>query len=103
MAGTLPGVEAARRRRFHQKSNLCYNGPDRHFSPAMSGYGGSFTRRPSFCLYATNHEFRLCSNLRNPILSQVSWDDSRLGAEAREAKKRLDERLQPQWRSETKR
>ncbi|KAL0340388.1 UNVERIFIED_CONTAM: hypothetical protein Sradi_4555600 [Sesamum radiatum] len=101
MAGMLPGVQAARRRRFQQKSNVSH-GPDNHFSPAMSGYGGTTTRRPPFCLYAANHEFRLCSNLRNPT-SQVAWDESRLGAEAREAKKRLDERLQPQWRSEAKR
>ncbi|KAL0403913.1 UNVERIFIED_CONTAM: hypothetical protein Sradi_2032100 [Sesamum radiatum] len=96
MAGTLPGVEAARRRRFHQKINLSY-GPDNHFSPAMSGYGISSTSAlPSVYMPPT------MSFLRNTI-SQVAWDESRLGAEAREAKKRLDERLQPQWRSEAKR
>ncbi|KAK6156568.1 hypothetical protein DH2020_010816 [Rehmannia glutinosa] len=36
-------------------------------------------------------------------MRQVWYDESTLGAEAREAKKRLDERLQPQWRTQTKR
>ncbi|KAI3443950.1 hypothetical protein Pfo_000615 [Paulownia fortunei] len=103
MAGMLPGVEAARRRRFHQKSNLKYYGSE--LTLTTSGYGGSSsTRRSSFCLYASSHEFHLCSNssMRNPM-GQAMCDESRLGAEAREAKKRLDERLQPQRRSETNR
>ncbi|XP_011078577.1 probable E3 ubiquitin-protein ligase RHY1A [Sesamum indicum] len=96
MAGMLPGVEAARRRRFH-KSNLISYGSD--LSPNTSA--ATFTRRSSFCLYAPTHDFHSNSNsLRNPggSLQQVC-DESRLGAAAREAKKRLDERLQQQWRS----
>ncbi|KAK6131861.1 hypothetical protein DH2020_034384 [Rehmannia glutinosa] len=96
MAGMLPGVEAARRRRFHQKSNNNIN-----------YYGSEITqtRRSSFSLYASTHDFHLCSTSsmqRNPM-RQVLYDESTLGAEAREAKKRLDERLQPQWRTQTKR
>ncbi|GMN47494.1 hypothetical protein TIFTF001_016671 [Ficus carica] len=47
MAGMLPGVECARRRRFHQSggSSDCLTAP---------AYGG--TRRPSFCLYTSNNE-----------------------------------------------
>ncbi|KAI3446822.1 hypothetical protein Pfo_003487 [Paulownia fortunei] len=102
MAGMLPGVESARRRRFHN-TNLSYGS---ELSPTTSG---SSTRRSSFCLYATSHEFISNSSMcigeeqRNPISQQASCDESRLGAAAREAKKRLDERLQPPWRSQTKR
>ncbi|XP_057767896.1 uncharacterized protein LOC130988139 isoform X2 [Salvia miltiorrhiza] len=92
MAGMLPGVEAARRRRFHQKSNHAEP------SPAVSGC----TRRSSLCLYVSSHDFHLCSSASS-TRSQIVCDESRLGAEAREAKKRLDERLQAQWRSETTR
>ncbi|KAG8367515.1 hypothetical protein BUALT_Bualt16G0079900 [Buddleja alternifolia] len=102
MAGTLPGVEAARRRRFH-KSNS-------EISSITSAYGYGYCstsiRRSSFSLYASAHEFHLSSNSsmqRNPISQQAVCDESSLGAAAREAKKRLDKRLQPQWRSETKR
>ncbi|KAL3824563.1 hypothetical protein ACJIZ3_020592 [Penstemon smallii] len=91
MAGMLPGVEAARRRRFHQ-SNMNYGSE-------LS----SSTRRSSFCLYASGFDYHLSStsnSMRNPISQQAMYDESRLGTAAREAKRRLDERL---WRSETKR
>lgn len=42
----LPGVECARRRRFHQSSGDSTGG-----AAAFSS-----TRRPSFCLYTSNHE-----------------------------------------------
>ncbi|GER40092.1 RING/U-box superfamily protein [Striga asiatica] len=95
MAGTLPGVEAARRRRFHKTNNLtdCY---DAHQSPAATS-----SRRSSFCLYATSHNLHSSSSqkIRNPTLRQgnerMRDDESRLGEAAREAKKRLDERFQP--------
>ncbi|KAI3446820.1 hypothetical protein Pfo_003485 [Paulownia fortunei] len=92
MAGMLPGVEAARRRRFHQSNNL--------------NNGGGSTRRSSFCLYANNyHEFHInsaSSMERNPI-REAGCDDEKLEAAAREAKKRLDHRLQTLWKSEIKR
>ncbi|KAL0345515.1 UNVERIFIED_CONTAM: hypothetical protein Sradi_4382800 [Sesamum radiatum] len=94
MAGMLPGVEAARRRRFH-KSNLISYASD--LSPNTSA--ATFTRRSSFCLYAPTHDFHSNSSMRNPGSLQQVCDESRLGAAAREAKKRLDERLQQQWRS----
>ncbi|KAL0334043.1 UNVERIFIED_CONTAM: hypothetical protein Sangu_1560500 [Sesamum angustifolium] len=99
MAGMLPGVEAARRRRFHKSSLISY-GSD--LSPNTSA--ATFTRRSSFCLYAPTHDFHSNSSMRNPASQQQVCDESRLGAAAREAKKRLDERLQHQWRSvQTKR
>lgn len=47
MAGSLPGVECARRRRFHQ--SVAWSD-----SPNMAVHGG--TRRSSFCLYTSNHD-----------------------------------------------
>lgn len=83
MAGVLPGVEAARRRRFHQ-------------SNARDG-GAADSRRSSFCLYATNNqEFHFSSHSSvegNPI-TQAVCDDEMLDAAVREAKERLDRRLQ---------
>ncbi|KAL2482747.1 RING/U-box superfamily protein [Forsythia ovata] len=89
MAGMLPGVESARRRRFHSDS------------PIPSGYNS--TRRSSFCLYTSNHENLLSSSsfTRNP--KSQAYCDEKLGSVAREAKKRLDERLKAQWSSEIKR
>ncbi|KAL8492932.1 hypothetical protein ACS0TY_024218 [Phlomoides rotata] len=78
MAGMLPGVEAARRRRFHQNSD--------------------FGRRSSLCLYASSH---LRSSNSFTQQRNALCDESGLGVEAREAKKRLNERLQ--WRSQTPR
>ncbi|KAL3629651.1 hypothetical protein CASFOL_026873 [Castilleja foliolosa] len=93
MAGVLPGVEAARRRRFHKSSDN-----DEQLTS---------TRRSSLCLYATSHVHQSNSSImqiKNPSTRQESrivCDESTLGVAAREAKKRLDERLQPQkWRSQ---
>jgi len=53
MAGMLPGVECARRRRFHggappiESSNT---------ASVAAAAGHVWTRRPSFSLYTTNHE-----------------------------------------------
>ncbi|KAK4431811.1 E3 ubiquitin-protein ligase SIRP1 [Sesamum alatum] len=111
MAGMLPGVEAARRRRFHMKSNVLINsyaGSDL-YSPNTYTSSPTFTRRSSFCLYAATHDFHSNSSMRNIVQQQqkagggVVCDESRLGAAAREAKNRLDQRLQQQWRSQTKR
>ncbi|KAL6554604.1 hypothetical protein OROHE_007627 [Orobanche hederae] len=98
MAGMLPGVESARRRRFHKSNNLAnYYGSDQ-FPATLS------RRSSSFCLYATIHSNS--SMVRNPTIRQeaaILCDESMLSAAAREAKKRLDQRLQPQWRSQNKR
>ncbi|KAL6532699.1 hypothetical protein OROGR_013659 [Orobanche gracilis] len=97
MAGMLPGVESARRRRFHKSNNLSnYYGSEQ--------FPATLSRRSSFCLYATIHSNS--SMVRNPTIRQeasILCDESMLSAAAREAKKRLDERLQPQWRSQNKR
>ncbi|KAJ4709677.1 RING/U-box superfamily protein [Melia azedarach] len=94
MAGMLPGVECARRRRFHQSGGYSD-------SQTISAHSG--TRRSSFCLYTSNHESHhtSISSLRS-IIYQASQDE-KLGGIAREAKERLDERLRAQRKSETKR
>ncbi|KAL0337591.1 UNVERIFIED_CONTAM: E3 ubiquitin-protein ligase [Sesamum calycinum] len=92
MAGMLPGVEAARRRRFHKSSLISY-GSD--LSPNTSA--ATFTRRSSFCLYAPTHDFHSNSSMRNPASQQQVCDESRLGAAAREAKKRIEPRT-PNYR-----
>ncbi|XP_059635250.1 probable E3 ubiquitin-protein ligase RHY1A isoform X2 [Cornus florida] len=93
MAGMLPGVESARRRRFHQSGGW----PD---LPSMSG-----TRRSSFCLYASNHESHLSSSsFQQRITINQANQDEKLGGAAREAKDRLDKRLRAaQLKPENKR
>ncbi|KAI8020993.1 hypothetical protein LOK49_LG03G01614 [Camellia lanceoleosa] len=96
MAGTLPGVEYARRRRFHQTSRWSE-------SPTTAAFGS--TRQSSFCLHSSNHESHL-SSISNSLQRSTQrkvYEDEKLGGEARAAKVRLDERLRAQWNSETKR
>ncbi|KAF8389171.1 hypothetical protein HHK36_025864 [Tetracentron sinense] len=95
MAGMLPGVECARRRRFHQ-------GGGSIDSQTVAEHGR--TRRPSFCLYISNHETYLnsSSSLRRNTMNQTLQDE-KLGGVAREAKERLDEKLRTKRKSETKR
>ncbi|CAL9122807.1 probable E3 ubiquitin-protein ligase RHY1A [Musa acuminata AAA Group] len=79
MAGMLPGVECARRRGFH-----------------LGGPVDSSTssRRSSFCLYRTGHEAHLSSSsTKRSTLSREIHGEA-LGHVAREAKERLDARLQ---------
>nr|DAD27319.1 TPA_asm: hypothetical protein HUJ06_028787 [Nelumbo nucifera] len=52
MAGMLPGVECARRRRFHQGGS---------WAESQGIAGNTRTRRPSFCLYTSSHETHLVS------------------------------------------
>ncbi|XP_062078258.1 probable E3 ubiquitin-protein ligase RHY1A [Humulus lupulus] len=100
MAGMLPGVECARRRRFHQSGGSC----DSLGAPSSSC---GRTRRSSFCLYTSNHETHTTSasilKQRTIFSNQFYQDDEKLGVEAREAKERLDERLRTQRKSEPKR
>lgn len=95
MAGSLPGVECARRRRFHQ--SVAWSD-----SPNMAVHSGS--RRPSFCLYTSNHESHHSStfSVQRTLLNQVCQDE-KLEEVAREAKERLDGKLRIQRKSETKR
>ncbi|XVE63597.1 hypothetical protein DITRI_Ditri07aG0032600 [Diplodiscus trichospermus] len=88
MAGVLPGVEYARRRRFHPSGGSSD-------SPTAATIGS--TRRPSFCLYTTNYETHHSS------FSSQAYEDEKLGEVAREAKERLDEKLRSQRKSEHKR
>ncbi|XP_050364594.1 probable E3 ubiquitin-protein ligase RHY1A [Argentina anserina] len=94
MAGMLPGVECARRRRVHRSGE----------SPSLANTNGC-SRRPSFCLYASNHETHQTStfSLQRSKLNQASYTDEKLGVEARVAKDRLDERLRTQKKSQPKR
>lgn len=87
MAGMLPGVECARRRRLHQSGD----------SLGASAHGWS--RKPSFCLYTSSHESHhgLVSSLQKQrSVSSQAYEDEKLGGVAREAKERLDERLRLQ-------
>ncbi|KAM7472986.1 hypothetical protein LguiA_011169 [Lonicera macranthoides] len=91
MAGMLPGVESARRRRFHGNGGWSE-------SPLTYGYGS--TRR----FYMSNCDSNLTSSsslLRRMVKQEEQ--DAKLGGAAREAKERLDERLRAQWKPETKR
>ncbi|XP_065851313.1 probable E3 ubiquitin-protein ligase RHY1A [Euphorbia lathyris] len=88
MAGMLPGVECARRRRFHLSSD---NSPG-------GGVSGGSTRRTSFCLYTSSHEISHSSVSSLRIVKKENNENSKLGATARQAKERLDERLRTQQR-----
>ncbi|GMH18987.1 hypothetical protein Nepgr_020828 [Nepenthes gracilis] len=93
MAGTLPGVESARRRRIHQSS-----------SRSAIGTGHGYTRRPTFCLFTSNHDSHNLpvTYLQRSGLSRASQDEE-LGELAREAKERLDEKLRAQRKPEIRR
>ncbi|KAB1227035.1 hypothetical protein CJ030_MR1G014943 [Morella rubra] len=77
MAGMLPGVECARRRRIQ-------SGP----------------RPSSLCLYISNHEHKHTST--SSLQTSIHKDEELEGA-AREAKERLDERLRAHRKSQNKR
>ena len=85
MAGTLPGVECARRRRCHQNSIWSD-------SPLIAAQ--VLTRRSVLCLYTSNNEALLFSNpsMERRLLMEAEGEDE-LDGIAREAKRRLDERL----------
>ncbi|KAG2323093.1 hypothetical protein Bca52824_016306 [Brassica carinata] len=94
MAGMLPGVECARRRRFHGGA------PPIDLSNTASvaaATGHVWTRRPSFSLYTTNHESHqayVSFTERNVRYKSYGVDkDEKLVGAAKEAKDRLDERL----------
>ncbi|KAF7154639.1 hypothetical protein RHSIM_Rhsim01G0052400 [Rhododendron simsii] len=98
MAGQLPGVECARRRRFHQSGV----GTD---LPSAAALG--MTRRSIFCLYTTNYQDSHLSSSSSSSLKRNNnhaYQEEKLGGVAGEAKDRLDERLRgAQWKPETKR
>ncbi|CAJ1975586.1 unnamed protein product [Sphenostylis stenocarpa] len=95
MAGMLPGVECARRRRFHR----CLDSNSTFIASYVS------TRRSSFGLYAgSSHECRLSSSTSQPrnMLYQTHPDEDIVGA-AREARQRLDDKFRAQRMPENKR
>uniref|UniRef100_A0A1J3F3M8 Uncharacterized protein n=1 Tax=Noccaea caerulescens TaxID=107243 RepID=A0A1J3F3M8_NOCCA len=104
MAGMLPGVECARRRRFYGGA------PPVELSNTASGKaatGQVWTRRPSFSLYTTSYESHQAyvsfseRNVRNKSYGEDN--DEKLVGAAKEAKERLDERLRnPRRRQNSK-
>lgn len=95
MAGMLPGVESARRRRCHGTSAAWADSQSSSFIESSNS-----SRRSSLCLYSSNHSLQ--SNLLQKRMvnksQQQEEQDEKLGGEAREAKERLDERLRSQYR-----
>ncbi|TVU27882.1 hypothetical protein EJB05_19383 [Eragrostis curvula] len=93
MAGMLPGVECARRRRVRQ------GGSSSGAAEAPCG-----TRRTSFCLYAVGHDHahlgssgsKERSNACKGMAPARAWT---LDSNAREAKERLDQKLRSQRES----
>ncbi|KAF7838903.1 putative E3 ubiquitin-protein ligase RHY1A [Senna tora] len=81
MAGMLPGVESARRRRLWSDSPSTIAAPNS-------------TRRSCFCLYSSKHESLISSSslLERNILYKARPDEE-LEEAVREAKERLDERF----------
>ncbi|XP_074281228.1 uncharacterized protein LOC141606112 [Silene latifolia] len=86
MAGMLPGVESARRRRCHQTS-----------TPTIGAVVSSpSSRRSSFSLFFPTSSASSLTQQRSRGQHQV---DEKLGQVARQAKERLDERLRAQRKS----
>ncbi|KAG9456211.1 hypothetical protein H6P81_000719 [Aristolochia fimbriata] len=89
LSGMLPGVECARRRRFHQGGSM-------DTASSTSKSSTTSTRRSSFCLYASNHieahPISSNSNLQRSFSNQ-ELRTHKLGYAAREARERLDGRL----------
>ncbi|XP_059276486.1 uncharacterized protein LOC132030764 [Lycium ferocissimum] len=86
MAGMLPGVEHARRRRFHQRS------------------GNNWLNSSSFCLYTSNYDqFHLSSSSsKQRSAASHAYQDEKLIEISRKAKQRLDKKLSGQWNLESK-
>ncbi|MED6113957.1 hypothetical protein PIB30_075631 [Stylosanthes scabra] len=97
MAGMLPGVESARRRRLHG-SKGCLDLP----SSSMASTHNT-TRRSSLCLYAANHEplHSPLSSSHRSVIYQPQPDLNMVG-EAREARRRLDDKFRSQRKSENR-
>ncbi|KAI3852345.1 hypothetical protein MKW92_040217 [Papaver armeniacum] len=94
MAGILPGVECARRRRFHQT--------DSYSSVIGTNSSNDRTRRYSFCLYTSssndthpNYSSSASSSLKRSISNHQKTleQDEKLEGGVREAKERLHEKL----------
>ncbi|CAN6245743.1 unnamed protein product [Urochloa humidicola] len=93
MAGMLPGVECARRRRLRQGGS----------SSAGAAEAPCGTRRPSFCLYAGGHDrahlgsSAAASKERSSgVCKDMVARAWTLDSNAREAKERLDQKLRGQ-------
>ncbi|XP_062221688.1 E3 ubiquitin-protein ligase EL5-like [Phragmites australis] len=95
MAGMLPGVECARRRRVRQ------GGSSSGAAEAPCG-----TRRPSFCLYAGGHDHAHLGSSGSKERSSACKEMAHawtLDSNTREAKERLDQKLRSQRESVVKR
>ncbi|XP_050272116.1 uncharacterized protein LOC126715522 isoform X5 [Quercus robur] len=91
----LPGVECARRRRFHQS---VAGGPE---SVTLAANGG--TRRSCLSLYPTNNETH--HTTFSLMQEHQAYEAVELVGVAKEARERLDERLKlrPRRKSDNKR
>ncbi|BAT79882.1 hypothetical protein VIGAN_02282300 [Vigna angularis var. angularis] len=92
MAGMLPGVECARRRRFHS----CLDSNSTSLASHVS------TRRSSFGLYASNFSLSTSQVCQRGMLYHTHPDEDMAGA-AREARQRLDDKFRAQRMSDNKR
>lgn len=91
MAGMLPGVECARRRRVRQGGA----------GMGAEAAGGGTGRRSSFCLYAAGHGGAGNSGKRSGgVVHGHGWT---LDSNAREAKERLDQKLRTKREAAIKR
>ncbi|KAL6591431.1 hypothetical protein ACP70R_049934 [Stipagrostis hirtigluma subsp. patula] len=89
MAGMLPGVECARRRRIRQGGS----------SSSGAAEAPCGTRRPAFCLYAGGHDHAHLGSSGSKERSSACKEMARawtLDSNAREAKERLDQKLRTQ-------
>ncbi|KAI3929797.1 hypothetical protein MKX01_025965 [Papaver californicum] len=97
MAGILPGVECARRRRFHQTDP---------YTSVIGTNSNGRTRRYSFCLYTGSsndthlnyYSSSASSSLKRSTSNQQKTleQDEKLEGGVREAKERLHEKLRSQ-------
>ncbi|KAL3535952.1 hypothetical protein ACH5RR_004413 [Cinchona calisaya] len=94
MAGMLPGVEVARRRRLHQSGGGWLDCPN---ASSSGQYCSTRSRSYESHLNSSSTSFMQ----RSPI--SHLYFDQKLNDAAREAKERLDGRLRAQWKPETKR
>ncbi|RLN07059.1 E3 ubiquitin-protein ligase RNF6-like [Panicum miliaceum] len=101
MAGMLPGVECARRRRLRQGGSSSSGAAE---APPCG------TRRPSFCLYAGAHDHAHLGSAAaaskersSSVCKEMMARAWTLDTNAREAKERLDQKLRGQRESMVKR
>ncbi|MED6180814.1 hypothetical protein PIB30_013898 [Stylosanthes scabra] len=100
MAGMLPGVECARRRRLYTNTTTSTNGVEGcSFTSTKHIHNDNSTRHPFSLYYPTNFESLMLSS--PPSISQKEkrnvlkheYLDEDMGGAAREAKQKLDDKF----------